>query len=118
MSANMSDGELRTGGASRRLVYDAFIPLFLLALSLALWFGFQAVQLMKERSAMAATIVAQEKIVQDAKKLRDALDTIARETALLADAGNQNAKLIVDELRKRGVTINTTPPDSPAIPAK
>jgi hypothetical protein len=61
---------------------------------------------------MRATIAAQEKNVQDSKKLRDALDTVAREVAQLADGGNQNAKLIVDELRKRGVTINPNPPAS------
>jgi len=68
---------------------------------------------------MRATIAAQEKSVQDSKKLRDALDTVARETAQLADGGNQNAKLIVDELRKRGVTINLNPvPSSPPATGK
>jgi hypothetical protein len=43
------------------------------------------------------------------------LDTVARETAQLADGGNQNAKRIVDELRKRGVTINPNPAPPPPL---
>jgi hypothetical protein len=40
---------------------------------------------------------------------------LASDTARLAEQGNRNAKLVVDELRKRGVTINTAaaPPPSP-----
>jgi hypothetical protein len=90
-----------------------FLPVLLLALAVAGWSGFQTAQLLKERDNMRATIAAQEKNVQDSKKLRDVLDTVARETAQLADGGNQNAKLIVDELRKRGVTINPNPIPNP-----
>ena len=50
--------------------------------------------------------------LQESKKLRDSLDAIARGTAQLADAGNGNARLVVDELKKRGVTINQNPPAS------
>ena len=90
-----------------------FVPLLVLALAVAGWSGFQTIQLLKERDAMRATMAAQDKTIQDAKKLRDALDNIARETALLADQGNQNAKLIVEELKKRGVTINPNPAPNP-----
>lgn len=95
--------------------HGSFVPLLLLTLAVGCWFGFQTAQLMKERDTMRATLVAQEKNVQDALKLREALDAVARETAQLADGGNENAKLIVDELRKRGVTINPNAPP-PATP--
>ena len=49
--------------------------------------------------------------MQDSKKLRDSLDAIARGTAQLADGGNPNARLIVSELKKRGITLS---PDQPA----
>jgi hypothetical protein len=48
--------------------------------------------------------------MENSKKLRDQLDGIARETQLLANKGNAGAKLIVDELKKRGITISTDPP--------
>lgn len=99
---------------------SAFVPLMILALVLAAWFGFQATQLRAERDAMRDLHANQEKQVQDSKKLRDSLDAIARGTAQLAEGGNANAKLIVDELKKRGVTItpNGTPDTGAAAAPK
>lgn len=88
-----------------------FFPMLVLALVLAGWFLFQSLQLMRERDAMREAITNQEKQMQESKKLRDSLDAIAKGTAALADAGNPNARLVVDELKKRGITIspNATP---------
>jgi hypothetical protein len=111
----MPTDQMTTHGAPKRPqpAHGPFLPLLLLALAVGVWFGFQTVQLLKERDNMRATGAAQEKSVQDSKRLRDSLDSVARETAQLADKGNQNAKLIVDELRKRGVTINPNPVPNP-----
>jgi hypothetical protein len=83
-----------------------FIPLLVLALAVAGWFCYQTAQLAREGDNLQTARAAQDRSVQESKKLRDSLDAIARDTALLADKGNAGAKLIVDELRKRGVTIN------------
>jgi hypothetical protein len=93
---------------------SAFLPLLILGLAILVWFGFQATQLRVERDAMRTGITNQDKAVQDSKKLRDALDALARGTAQLADGGNPNARLVVDELKKRGITIT---PDQPAAGA-
>lgn len=101
---------------------SAFLPVLILALVLLAWFGFQASQLHNEREAMREVMANQEKTVQDSKKLRDSLDAIARGTAQLADGGNANARLIVDELKKRGITISPNQPTgidpATAAPAK
>lgn len=89
---------------------SAFVPLLILGLVLAAWFGFQAAQLRFERDAMNEILTSQDKQMQEARKLRDALDAIARGTVKLADEGNPNARLLVDELVKRGVKINPKPP--------
>ena len=39
-------------------------------------------------------------------KVRSALDSLASDTAQLAERGNAGAKLVVDELAKRNITIN------------
>jgi hypothetical protein len=114
MGATAPGDELRAYRSPQPAARGPFMPLLVLALAVAVWFGFQTIQFLKERDAMRATMAAQDKTVQEAKKLRDALDTIARETALLADTGNPNAKLIVEELKKRGVTINPNPTPTPA----
>jgi hypothetical protein len=38
----------------------------------------------------------------------------SRDTAQLAEQGNANAKLLVDELRKRNIMIN---PNAPSLPS-
>ena len=63
-------------------------------------------QLVAERTAQHKAIGDQEQVVQNAAKMRAQLDALAAETQRLADQGNPNAKLLVEELRKRGITIN------------
>ena len=88
--------------------------LALLSLALVLWFGFQALQAWNEREALQAARASQEDTVPAAIRLRGQLDAVARETRKLADAGNANARLLVDELQRRGVTID---PNAPAAPS-
>ena len=87
-----------------------FVPLLLLALAIVGWLGFQTWQLLHEQRHLEraqSTLQPQE---QHAAQLRTALDAVATATAKLAADGNVNARVIVEELRKRGVTIN--PPDA------
>ena len=95
--------ELRTREGGER---SAFIPLLILALAVAGWGAFQLTQLLRERDSLDAARTNQERPMENSKKLRDQLDGIARETQLLANKGNAGAKLLIDELGRRGVTIN------------
>ncbi len=90
--------------------YSPFLPVLVLALAVLAWSGFQTVMLVKESQSLATARENQEKQTQAANKIRQALDAVARDTAKLADRGNAGARLIVDELRKRGVTINPEAP--------
>jgi hypothetical protein len=87
---------------------------FLLTLALVGWFGFQTVQLVKERSLLKQALQSQEAQFKQSIKVRSALDGLARDTAQLAEQGNANAKLLVDELRKRNIMIN---PNAPSLPS-
>jgi hypothetical protein len=85
---------------------SAFVPVLLLALAFVAWLGFQCVQQIGERqqlTALQASLDAQEAA---AKKVRASVDAVATATAKLAAEGNANARVVVEELRKRGVTIN------------
>ena len=86
--------------------YPIFMPLLLLAVAIVGWFAFQTYNLATERSQLAGIKANQESQVAAAAKVRSALDTLAASTQRLANQGNANAQVIVDELRKRGVTIN------------
>ena len=92
-----------------------FLPLLILALAFLVWASFQTIMLGREAATLKAARENQETQMRNAEKLRQALDAVARDTAKLAGQGNPNARLIVQELRKRGVTIN---PDAPAAASK
>jgi hypothetical protein len=100
------DQQPHEDGSGRKVEPSIFLPLLIALLALIGWFSFQAVQLFEERGALAASHEAQEPLMQNSSKLRASLDAMARETARLAKQGNANARLLVDELQKRGVTIN------------
>lgn len=93
-----------------------FVPLLVLALAFAGWAVFQTVMLIREANTLTALRTGQDQQMQNAAKLRQELDSVARDTAKLADNGNVSAKLIVDELRRRGITINPQSPPSQPVP--
>ncbi|MGZ5091152.1 MAG: hypothetical protein ACXWCY_24280 [Burkholderiales bacterium] len=119
MSAERNDFE-----RTRTQRWSPFIPLLILSVTYLAWSVFQTTQLVRERDALAAAHVGQEKLIQESQKLRERLDTLAKQTQLLANRGNKGAMVVVDELRKRGITINpetkpTPPPaaSTPRVPA-
>jgi hypothetical protein len=86
--------------------HSIFLPMLLCVTSVVIWFAFQTFQLFKERESLTALSATQLPIYTNAQKMRAQLDTIAAETAKLAQAGNSHAALIVSELKQRGVTID------------
>ena len=92
---------------------SAFVPMLLIALSVAAWFGFQTLQLVREQQQLEAAKVSLDPQELAATKLRASLDQVATATAKLAAEGNVNARLIVEQLRGRGVTINSPAASAP-----
>ena len=86
--------------------HSLFLPSLLVSLALVVWLGFQTWQLVAERQQLSAMHAAQAATVETAAKVRSSLDAVASRTAKLDLEGNANAHVIVEELRKRGVTIN------------
>ncbi len=91
-----------------------FVPLLILLIAALAWFGFQVQQLHKMRGSLAAAHDGQEAAVQQAQSARNALDALAAQTRQLADGGNANARLVLDELRRRGIAVDAL---TPALPA-
>ena len=104
-----ADARSHARHAARALpqAHSAFVPVLLCALALLLALGWQTYLLVAEREALQAGHLSQQQTVDNAGKLRASLDGLAADTQRLADAGNASAALLVAELRKRGVTINT-----------
>ena len=116
-------GTLRTASHARPLPSvpvssSPFVPMLLASLALLGWLGFQTWQLLNDRQALQASYASQQQTVENSGKLRTSLDALAADTQRMADGGNPNAKLLVDELRKRGITINTSPGAAGTVPVR
>lgn len=94
-----------------------FVPLLISLLALLSYFGAQAWEIQRQRATLQGLHAGQQQTVDNAAKLRGSLDALASDTQRLATAGNANAGLLVDELRKRGVTINVAAPTAASAAA-
>jgi hypothetical protein len=83
------------------------LPMFILVLSQIASTGYQVVEQWQKRSALMELRAGQAPAIAEAQKLRSALDRLAADTKALSDQGDPNARLLVVELEKRGVTINS-----------
>lgn len=92
-----------------RRALEAFAPLTLICLAVLGWMSFQTWQLFNDRQALRAAHANLQTTVDNAAKLRGSLDALAADTQRLAEAGNASARVLVEELKKRGVTINPNP---------
>ena len=106
--------------------WSVFIPLLMLTVIYVGTLAFQAVQLVRERNTLETLQQNQEKPLQNAKKMRESAEKLARDIKALADSGNKNAKLVEADLRARGITINPQAsgvpgepgPSTPAVPGQ
>ena len=88
------------------------LPLILTVVSLLVWFGFQTVQLVLERSDLSQLKGNLEAAMQEAQKARVQLEALITKTAELASQGNASAKTVVEELERKGIPIKAAAPSS------
>jgi hypothetical protein len=81
----------------------ANLPLIILLIALVLWFGFQTLQLASERANLGEARGHQEAAMQEAQKLRKQFESLINKTSELANKGHAGAKLVMEELQKRGM---------------
>jgi len=90
------------------------IPLLILSLAVALFLGFQVQQALTERANLQQAQAAQDKPLEQAREIQQKLDQLAVGTLRLAEAGNSNAKELVERMKQAGVTITPKPEETPA----
>ncbi len=95
---------------------SAFVPVLLVGVALLGWAVFQTVELIGEHRVLSTAHETQQTQVERAEKLRTSLSTLAADTQKLADGGDAGAKYVVDQLHKRGITINPNAPSSVSAP--
>jgi len=91
---------------------DSNIAIMITLAALLLWFGFQLVQQLRERSNLSAVKTSQESALQESEKIRAQFQTLVSKTSELANQGHPGARMVIDELEKRG--IGAAPPPMPA----
>ncbi len=82
------------------------VPLAVGLSAMLIWAGFQTVQLIHDRGNLKEAYANQGAPLQTAQTIRTQMDAIAAGTLKLADHGNANAKLIIQALADRGITVD------------
>jgi len=83
------------------------VPVILVVVALFVLMAFETGQAIHDRGALSDLRRSQEPTVQEAIKVRQQLDTLARKTAQLAADG---ARSIVDQMKRQGVSLNPSKP--------
>jgi hypothetical protein len=90
------------------------LPFMLTLTALLIYFAFQTLQLLTERSNLGMVKSNQDGAIQEAEKVQAQFKTLVGKTSELADQGHAGAKMVMEELFKRGV--GSVPAAPPAMP--
>ena len=93
------------------------LPVLLLSLAILGSFTFQSVILFGDHSSLNAAYAQQDKPLQDVEKIRTQVSALATGTLKLAQQGDKNAQVIIDQLKKAGIKVVDQPPGQPGAPA-
>ena len=106
-------GETETSAESRPVAKtDSHLAVSITLVALLLWFGFQLLQQVRERSNLSVVKANQESAIQESEKIRLQFQGLMTKTVELANQGHAGARMVVDELQKRGIGV--PPPAKPA----
>ena len=116
----MAEDTEDTGEAARDSTTNrpSHLPFILTLTALLLYFAFQTLQLVSERTNLGMVKSNQEGAIQEAQKVQAQFKTLVSKTSELADQGHAGAKMVMEELVKRGVSESPQPPSSAAPDAK
>ena len=85
------------------------LPLLIGLAAFVLFLGFQAIQLLRERSVLATIAQAQDAPVSEGDRARRQLESLLSGTAKHAHDGDTAAKGVMDGLAKQGINYNPSP---------
>jgi hypothetical protein len=100
---NVDEAERVDSAIAQERAYSN-LPFILTLAALIIYFGFQTLQLLGERSNMTVVKSNQEAAIQEAQKVQAQFKNLVDKTSELADQGHAGAKMVMEELLKRGVS--------------
>jgi hypothetical protein len=95
------------------------LPFILTLTALLIYFAFQTLQLLSERSNLGLVKSSQDEAIQQAEQVQGQFKTLVSKTSELAEQGHAGAKMVMEELLNRGVSASphAPAPDTKAPPA-
>ena len=81
------------------------ISLVLVVISMFLLVVFQTIEVVQARVNLTEMHDAQEAPLQEATKVRHQFEALSAGIGELAGEGNSNAKTVIDEMRREGITL-------------
>lgn len=91
------------------------LPLIILLAALTVYFAFQTWQVTVERTNLGLVKANQEAAIQESQRVQTQFKTLVTKTGQLAAQGHAGAKMVMEELQKRGLGEG---PEAPAPEAK
>ncbi len=79
------------------------LPFIILLAALTVYFVFQTVQIWIERSNLGLVKANQDMAIQEAQKVQTQFKTLVTKTSQLAAQGHAGARMVMEELQKRGL---------------
>jgi hypothetical protein len=92
------------------------LPFVLTLVALLAWHGFQTLQLLRERTQLSLAKESQDAAMQESQKVQSQFQTLLTKTSELASQGHAGAKMVMEELQKRG--LGAAPAATPVPEAK
>jgi hypothetical protein len=86
------------------------VPLLIGLIALAIFFAFQTFELARAHGQLVQLREGQTAAVADGEKIHGQFDSLAGATATLAQKGDPDAKTIVAEFGRRGITFRAPAP--------
>ncbi len=86
------------------------VPVVLVVVALFVLMAFETGQAIHDRRALSDLRRSQEPTVQEAIKVRQQLDTLARKTAQLSAGGDEGVRSVVAQIKRQGVSLNPPKP--------
>ena len=94
------------------------LPFIITLVALTIYFAFQTLQLSIERNNLGLVKANQDAAMQEAQKVQAQFKTLVTKTGELAAQGHAGAKMVMEELQKRGLGAapEAIMPETKALP--